>query len=83
MIATCPKVRYAKRILKLLDQALKEGCKPKGERKDKEGKPKKHQPSRRVLRRTLVPVRLTRTSLRNPAPVRTRESRKTNPPGSD
>ncbi len=38
LIATCPKVRYAKRVLKHLDRALKEGYKPKGERKDKEGK---------------------------------------------
>ncbi len=38
MIATCPKVRYAKRVLKCLDQALKEGYTPKGEKKDKEGK---------------------------------------------
>ncbi len=41
LIAICPKVRYAKRILKCLE-ALKEGYKPKGERKDKEGKPKRH-----------------------------------------
>jgi hypothetical protein len=37
-----PKVRYAKRILKCLDQALKGGYKPKEERKDKGGKPKWH-----------------------------------------
>ena len=36
MIATCPKVRYAKRVLKHLDQSLKEGYKPTGEKKDKE-----------------------------------------------
>ncbi len=42
LIAICPKVRYAKRILKRLDRALKEGYKPKGDKKDKEGKPKKH-----------------------------------------
>jgi hypothetical protein len=42
MIALCPKVRYAKRILKHLNLALKEGYKPKGEGKDKEGKPKRH-----------------------------------------
>ncbi len=42
MIAICPKVRYAKRILKLLDLALKEGYKPKGGKTDKEGQPKKH-----------------------------------------
>ena len=42
LIAACPKVRYAKRILKRLDRAVKEGYKPKGAQKDKEGKPKKH-----------------------------------------
>jgi hypothetical protein len=41
LIAACPKVRYAKRILKRLDRAVKEGHKPKGAQKDKEGKPKK------------------------------------------
>jgi hypothetical protein len=39
LIATCPKVRYAKRILKRLDLALKEA---KEEKKDKGGKPKWH-----------------------------------------
>ncbi len=42
LIATCPKVRYAKRILKHLDQALKEGYGPKEEKKDRGGKPKQH-----------------------------------------
>ncbi len=42
LIATCPKVRYAKRVLKLLNLALKEGYKPTGEKQDKEGKPKRH-----------------------------------------
>lgn len=42
LIATCPKVRYAKRILKRLDRALKEGYRPKEEKKDKGGKPKRH-----------------------------------------
>ncbi len=41
-IIICPKVRDAKRILKCLDQALKEGYKQKEEKKDREGKPKKH-----------------------------------------
>ncbi len=30
LIATCPKVRYAKKILKLLNLALKVGYKPMG-----------------------------------------------------
>ncbi len=42
LIALCPTVRYSKRVLKHLDQALKEGYKPKGEGKDKQGKPKRH-----------------------------------------
>ena len=42
MIATCPKVRYAKRVLKRLDRALKEGYRPKEDKKDKGGKPKRH-----------------------------------------
>ncbi len=42
VIAICPQVRDAKRILKHLDQALKEGYKPKEERKGREGKPKRH-----------------------------------------
>jgi hypothetical protein len=42
LIATCPKVLYAKLILKHLNQALKEGYKQKGAKKDQEGKPKKH-----------------------------------------
>jgi hypothetical protein len=42
LIATCPKVRYAKRILKRLDRALKGGYTPKGEKKGQEGKPKRH-----------------------------------------
>ncbi len=41
MIAICPKVRDAKRILKHLDWALKEGYKPKEEKRDREGKPKR------------------------------------------
>ncbi len=41
LIATCPKVRHAKRILKCLDRALKEGYKPLEEKKDKGGKPKR------------------------------------------
>jgi hypothetical protein len=86
LIATCPKVCYAKRVLKHLDQALKEGYKPKGEKKDKEGKPKRHlrvsATKQRVPRRILAPDRLRRgTLLRDPAPVRTRKSRETTPPG--
>ena len=42
LIATCPKVRSAKRILKCLDQVLKEVYKQREERKDKGGKPKRH-----------------------------------------
>jgi len=42
LIATCPKVRYAKRVLKRLDRALKEGYRPKEDKKDKGGKPKRH-----------------------------------------
>jgi hypothetical protein len=42
LIAACPKVRYAKRILKRLDRALKGGYTPKGEKKGQEGKPKRH-----------------------------------------
>ncbi len=38
MIAICPKVR----ILKLLNPALKEGYTPKEEKRDREGKPKRH-----------------------------------------
>ncbi len=62
-----------------LDQALKGGYKPKGEKKDKEGKPK-----------TYLWVSATKEEgflaglwphLRDPAPVWTRESREMTPPG--
>jgi hypothetical protein len=44
LITQCPKVRYAnlKQVLKHLDLAVKEGDQHGGEKKGKEGKPKRH-----------------------------------------
>ncbi len=63
LIAQCPKVRHAKRVLKHLNQGVKEGYQPRGEKKGTAGKPAGTSdslpPSRRA-RGTLVPVRQRR-----------------------